>query len=412
MEVGEGVPLPDDPAFLLEFDDGQPYPKVPKLHQSRLHRFFYYRRMRTVEEMETYLQQIFPEVPICIYLFTSWAKPPGHGLIPMPAEGERPLPDTHLIVLRGFDPSKRIFRFRNTWGESWGVRGWAALSYDYVAKYCFESWTAFLEEQVRFHSDRKAVVEGRLERRWVINDEQHRRVYGFEVWDATEMERQGWGFVIETKQGLEVEELYVRPEFRGNGVGRRLAKKIRTLADAKRSSLHVFVPFADSWRENEANYPALVATARHLRVQFLPCPVVWAAYYCTDVATGSAEPVEPKEMPARPKSPLEAVLAAALFANSPGGAVPPPQPAAAMVSSDATGFPKPGSEAWDFMNRRRWQLIEREFDEGLTEEERVELEALQRQSLAAVEGPTVEEPDDVLDAIEARIRVEREAKPE
>jgi len=64
------------------------------------------------------------------------------------------------------------------------------------------------------------------------------------------------------------------------------------------------------------------------------------------------------------------------------------------------------------MNRRRWQLIEKEFDQGIGEEERAELEDLQRRSLAAVEGPAVEVADEVLDAIKARIRAEREAKPE
>src|SRR5207253_362510 len=135
-------------------------------------------------------------------------------------------------------------------------------------------------------------------------------------------DRQGWSFVVENSGGLEVEEFYVRPEFRGRGHGSALAAKVRAMSDAKRMPLFVFVPFADSNQENRSNYEPLVATARRLGVQFLPCPVPWAAYFATDAKPGSETPVEPPRIPPRPRSTLEAVLAATSMLVGPGNAPP------------------------------------------------------------------------------------------
>jgi GNAT superfamily N-acetyltransferase len=273
-----------------------------------------------------------------------------------------------------------MFLFQNTWGENWGAQGDAALSYDYVDKYVFESWVTYLQSQVKFESNRTEVASGRLERRWVVRDELHRRIYGFEVWDEAGKERHGWSFVVENNGGLEVEEFYVRPEFRGRGHGRVLAAKVRAMAEAKRMRLFVFVPFADCKQENDSNYQAIVATARRLRVQFLPCGVPWAAYFATDVDPGSETPVEPASIPPRPRSTLAVVLAAASMLMRPGDVPPPvlPHPVvAAAVPTDAKTLDLDSKE-WGQLIRRRGALIYKKNRQGLNDEERIEYERLER----------------------------------
>lgn len=41
----------------------------------------------------------------------------------------------HAILLTGYDSDKRIFMFKNSWGESWGDKGYGTMSFDYVNKY-------------------------------------------------------------------------------------------------------------------------------------------------------------------------------------------------------------------------------------------------------------------------------------
>lgn len=375
MEVGEGVPEEPDPAVRIVFPDGVPLPPAPKLHPSRLKRQFYYRRIRNSTEAERHISMVAP-LQVCLHLFAAWAKPPTDEVIPMPLEGEQPLPDTHAVLLLEASRQHHAFLFRNSWGDKWGLSGFASLSYEYIDKYTFESWAVFHESEVRLESDRAEHVAGRHERRWVVRDEWDRRVYGFEIWDANQKERQGWAFVVERNGAVEVEDLYVRPEFRHRGIGTTLAGKVRTMANAKQMPLRLWVPFADCQQENPSNYEGVVALAKLLGVQFQVCPTAWAAYYATDELPGSESPVEPPRIPPRPKSTLEVVLAAAMAFGG-GGATPTqPQHVAVSVSSEAPAVDF-ASEQWAAVVRRRGELIYKKNRGGLNPGERDELDQLE-----------------------------------
>ena len=411
LEVGEGVPLWGDSANWIEFQAGQPYPPAPKLHSSRRGHSFYYRRIRSSAECERVLLRVAPDVPVSVDLFASWGKPP-HGVIPMPEEGETRLDATHLVALGGCSPERREFYFRNTWGDNWGDRGYGVLPYDYVDRYVFESWVTYSDPTREL--DKFQTLEGRRERRWVVRDEWFRRVYGFEVWDEKGDERCAWAFVLERDGVLEVEELYVRPEFRRRGFGTVLARKVRELAGAKRMPLRLWVAFSDSRQEDPTNYPALVAIARLLGVQFQPCPVIWAAYYATDERAGADTPVEPARIPPRPKSALEAILAMALVVNSGSGdnEIPHSDPGVPMRKDD--DFPEPGTAAWAVMNRRRAELIWKKNEEGLSQDEWPEYRRLQRLSQIALQRafPASTVGDEALARIEARLAATNETNSE
>jgi GNAT superfamily N-acetyltransferase len=384
MEVGEGVPPPEDPARSVEIDVGAPFPPAPKVPPARRMHTFYYRRLRSVAECERYLERVEREVPVCLQLSAGWANPPG-GVIPMPAAGEPLLDDTHLVVLDSYAAKDQLFRFENTWGAEWGDRGTGYLPAAYFERYVFECWVAYgVAARVEYH--KLTAADDRRNFRWVARDEWERRVYGFEVWDKVEDDRRAWAFVVERDGALEIEDLYVRPEFRGKGYASVLAAKVAALARVTRTALRLWVPFADCRQEDPANYARLVATARLLGVQFQPCQVAWAAYFATNERPGHPEPIEPGHIPARPKSALQALLAAGALttgmANLAGVAISNPPPAlAASVRDD---LPTVHSAEWDAMSERRSELIRKDLDEGLTGAERDEYERLQRITRAAL----------------------------
>jgi GNAT superfamily N-acetyltransferase len=231
------------------------------------------------------------------------------------------------------------------------------------------------------------VTGNRRDNRWVTRDEWERRVYGFEVWDRAGEDRRAWAFVIERDGALEIEDLYVRPEFRRRGYGRALVEKVTELAQAKGQALRLWVPFADCRQEDPANYLALVAIARLLGLQFQPCPVIWAAYFATNEGPGDPEPIEPRHIPARPKSALEAVLTATALIAGGANLAPEPDSNAAQLPAASVSvrddLPAVNSPEWDAMNERRAELIRKDLDQGLTTAEREEYDRLQRISLAA-----------------------------
>jgi GNAT superfamily N-acetyltransferase len=408
MEVGEGVPLPDDPARWIEVAADAPYPPSPRIPPSRRGHSFCYRRLRSVAECERYLALVEREVPVSLRLFAGWANPVG-GVIPMPAAGEQPLDSTHLVVLDAYSPVHRLFHFQNTWGEEWGDRGHGYLPADYFERYGFECWVTY-GPRISIESTKFKVSGDRGDRRWVVRDEWQRRVYGYEIWDTAGKDRRAWAFVMEKDGALEIEDLYVRPEFRRKGYGRVLAGKVAELAKIKGQALRLWVPFADCRQENPSNHPALIAIARLLGLQFQPCPVIWAAYFATNERPGEALPVEPVRIPARPKSTLGAVLAMAVaLGTNPAGQASPAvaQPAAAESRAD---FPAVGTEAWGIMNCRRAELIRRKVRGGLSDGEEQELEQLQRETLAAVDRAFPRPPVDLRSVaeLEERLKVGRE----
>ena len=401
LEMGEGVPLETDPAYWVEMPDDGPLPPAPELPRSQRIRFAYYRRFRSSVDCQHYLRGVIPDAPVCVDLYAGWANPPG-GVIPMPKEGEKRLDETHLVVLIDCKPERREFLFRNTWGEDWGANGFGVLPYDYVDQHVFEAWGAYGTLAHEYEKTKR--VAGRQDRLWVGSDETGQRVHGFEVCDEYGQDRRAWAFVLEKDGALEIEELYVRPEFRRWGYGRVLAGKVKDLARAKRLPLRLWVAFADSRQEAPGNYPALLAVVRLLGLGFHPCPVRWAAYYATSERPGAETPVEPERIPPRPRSTLATVMAMALAASS-GAETNGTTHPVAVVAPDDDGFPVPGTEAWGVMNRRRGELIRKKIREGLPPDEQREYDRLQRLSLAALERafPAPTSIDEKLARIEARL---------
>jgi C1A family cysteine protease len=53
------------------------------------------------------------------------------GIVPMPAPGENVL-GGHCVLAVGYDNKKRNFIIRNSWGSSWGIKGYCLMPYEYL----------------------------------------------------------------------------------------------------------------------------------------------------------------------------------------------------------------------------------------------------------------------------------------
>jgi GNAT superfamily N-acetyltransferase len=323
-------------------------------------------------------------VHLAFQLTVTWANPP-EGMIPLPSEADPPIPYTHAVAFIGRIPDRRLFHFRVKWSD-WGDHGTGYMPYEYFDRYVFECWAPYRRPEVlRLFKSKTLDDEGRL--RWSAHDEDDHHIHAFEVRDARGDERRAWAFVVERDGALEVEELYVRPEYRRLGHGRWLADRVAQLARERRIPLRLWVGFADCKAESESNYLALVATARRLGVQFRPCPVPWAAYYGTTEQPGEVLPVEPETIPDRPRAPRDTVrafvMALGLGVGEPGVNGIPPVPAhQAQEAEIAVGTPE-----WDELTERRAALIDKMYSpgQGLTDEEQAEYERLQQRSRAAID---------------------------
>jgi GNAT superfamily N-acetyltransferase len=382
LELGEGIPPADAVAkFSLVGADGRlaPAPKF-KPGEVPMVRTDHYQRVIGSKHVTRWLK-LDCDVATCVYLFPWWGKP-DKGYIRLPNIGEEPLEVTHNVrVIRSY-PGVKQFKFDNWWGPNWGQQGKGVFDYAYMDHYCFDSWAPFVKPPampVERHVGNVIVYK------WTFPDVMGNLNHGFGYERQDDKSRLAWTFIVEREGALNVEELYVWEAFRGNGLGRRLARAIKRLARERNLPIRLFVPFSDAKRESLWSYLAMVATVNRLGLRFHRCPVPWAAYYATNELSGGAEePIEPVVFPSRPKSTLQAVLMAATMTISPDT-----KPQVEVVRSQIEQRLPVNKvvqhlEEQDLrtINRRRSRLIWKRYKDGnLSEPEAAELDRLQKASL-------------------------------
>ncbi len=81
--------------------------------------------------------------PVCagISVYSSFEGPgPAQtGIIPMPSAGDSAI-GGHAILFCGYDDTKRLITFRNSWGASWGDNGYGYLPYEYAVSLASDFW--------------------------------------------------------------------------------------------------------------------------------------------------------------------------------------------------------------------------------------------------------------------------------
>jgi hypothetical protein len=101
-----------------------------------------YARLRTQVEMKRSLVINGPYLA-GVDVYESWftKKAERTGLITMPKRSDQ-YQGGHAICIIGYDDTKKLFKFKNSWGAAWGDRGYGYLAYDYMKQYCLDAWSA------------------------------------------------------------------------------------------------------------------------------------------------------------------------------------------------------------------------------------------------------------------------------
>ena len=121
-----------------------------------------YARLHTLLEMKRSLVVNGPFLA-GVKVFSSWFKKSVQkdGLVPMPKRNEEFM-GGHAVCIAGFDDTKKIFKFKNSWGLKWADKGYGYLPYEYLTQYCRDAWSG-----TDLIEDPKALVKKRAQ---VISD--------------------------------------------------------------------------------------------------------------------------------------------------------------------------------------------------------------------------------------------------
>jgi GNAT superfamily N-acetyltransferase len=230
----------------------------------------WYQRIRNAEEVRYSISRGVPVMAV-FEITAQWQV--GDGRIDVPAEGDEVI-GMHAICMDGYNENG--IQFANSWGGEWGSNGCGEMSYDFFDSCLVEAYTQPPNDPLLAPTGiaEEAILWGRHDPLAGLHPGA-KHVHGMEVWDFAADVLKGWALVVERGIYLDVEELFVWPDYRRTGVGDQLMSELRRLSRASRMPLRLWVPHCDGYAENEM---ALDAVARRLGVCIRPSPERWASY--------------------------------------------------------------------------------------------------------------------------------------
>lgn len=63
------------------------------------------------------------------------------GVVPMPQKHEDVL-GGHAVCCVGYDDGKKMIKFKNSWSNTWGEKGFGYLPYAYIERYMMDAWSS------------------------------------------------------------------------------------------------------------------------------------------------------------------------------------------------------------------------------------------------------------------------------
>lgn len=194
-------------------------------------RISWYERLYCSNDIVRSLPYIPPS--ICFQIFKGIYKAP-KGLVPMPNFWERPL-GGHSVAIVGYNNQNRVLKFLNSWGKEWGDGGLGYLPYKYVDKYLIEAWTCMLDLEKKgrrgeIKKEGECEYESITYRSFIFG---RQPLYVIDVYFGGENKIIGWVHFRFDDMGnmINLEDIFVMPEFRRKGIGRKLLSQIEDLAN-------------------------------------------------------------------------------------------------------------------------------------------------------------------------------------
>jgi GNAT superfamily N-acetyltransferase len=170
------------------------------------------------------------------------------------SNGEIPLPKTedeiiagHGFLVVGYDDNTQKFKFVNSWGRDWGDKGYGYLPYTYFELFMTEAWVDIrpnYNDIAPYTYSFKAA--GGIAMEWYLASVLHDIIYGVEIRDSKLDGRKAWGFAFQYDGYLNVEELFIKPKYRGRGYSKQLISSFERISKQLSLPLRFWISHPDN----------------------------------------------------------------------------------------------------------------------------------------------------------------------
>jgi len=229
-----------------------------------------YQRIRSLQDCKIFLANQKPVV-ISLPIYPQWFKSiDGKIQIPDPLEENKGL---HSITIFGYDDSKAELTFANSWGESWGDKGYGYLPYSYFVDLFVEGWAfADIDGSVPKEENEKIRILN-----YGVRDILADIIHVVEIFENKNDEFVGWSFGVTRDGYFDVEEFFIKPDYRFRGYGTRLANEILSVAKELDLPIRLWIAEADIEKDN---FYGVEKILQKMKLKYTESGVRWAAFRC------------------------------------------------------------------------------------------------------------------------------------
>jgi len=190
----------------------------------------------------------------------------------------------HAVALTGYDTNKRILKFANSWGTTWGDQGFGTMSFETFEEAVCEVWYGCLS--VSRAKSSKQRTPRKISFGWFEPNISQNLNHVCKLISGID-DMVGWGQALETPRFIEVEELFIMPHWRQAGHGRVLMQHFVTLARKESKGLRFWISFAD---DEPPNLARIKRYTNNLGLVMKDSPERWASHVvCADADDLSGE---------------------------------------------------------------------------------------------------------------------------
>jgi GNAT superfamily N-acetyltransferase len=214
-------------------------------NKAKEHQISAYRRIRTLLEVKEILDLGASKgLPLGVLagfnIVTQDWYDASNGIIPL-SDSSSILDNAHAVTIEKYNDETQQLYFWNSWGATWGERGYGYLPYEYFDKHMTDAWTMYpTKDQYPMEWSTPFIV---LE--WGRSYFGDVLLHGIEVYELATIERVGWSFARATDGFLDVEEFFVKPNYRWKGHAKRIRNSLVKLATRLKLPLRFWIAHPD-----------------------------------------------------------------------------------------------------------------------------------------------------------------------